>query len=109
MSSGEPLSQLLRSWKHQPEADPCFATDVWQRIQRSEQSETQGSTEVGFWRQMPLGWAAACVIVAGSLAAGTAAYAYTELTQEDRQLAAYVKSIDPIHRTGSHSHASPAR
>jgi hypothetical protein len=109
MDSEEPLSRLLRAWQCQPKADPCFGSAVWERIRSGEVADAPSSRVVVFWSSLPLGWAAAAVVLLGGFTAGSAAFAYSEITHDKRHVAAYVRSIDPVQRSiHLHSHASHA-
>ncbi|WP_404425720.1 hypothetical protein [Nibricoccus sp. IMCC34717] len=111
MDSREPLSRLLRDWQCQPKADPCFGSAVWDRIRSSEAAGAEPSRILQFWSSLPLGWAAAAVVLVGGFTAGSAAFAFSEMTHDQRHVAAYVRSIDPIQRSAqahTHEHANHA-
>ena len=95
MSNHDPLSDLLKTWRHEPPAEPRFNDGVWGRIETSHQESGAAS----FYRwALPL---AACLAVV--LGAGTA-LRESRLQHTDRMAAAYVRNVDPLQMT-AHQHA----
>ena len=95
MSNPDPLSNLLKSWRHEPSAEARFNAGVWARIAAGRKD----SNIVSFYRwALPLAASLALLLGAGS--------AVREIRQQhvDRMAAAYVRTVDPLQMTG-HQHA----
>jgi hypothetical protein len=83
----DPLSTLLKSWRHEPPSEPRFNSGVWARIEAGRRE----SGALSFYRwALPL---AACLAVV--LGAGTA-LRESRRQHTDRMAAAYVRNVDPL-------------
>ena len=93
MSNHDPLSSLLKSWRHEPPAEPRFNAGVWSRIEAGRRESGAAS----FYRwALPL---AACLAMV--LGAGTA-LKESRRQHTDRMAAAYVRTVDPLQMTAHH-------
>ena len=95
MSKRDPLPDLLKTWRHEPPAEPRFNAEVWARIAASRKD----SNVVSFYRwALPL---AACLAVALGVGSGI-----RESRQQhtERMAASYVRTVDPLQMT-AHRHA----
>ncbi len=110
MNDQDPLSPLLKTWRHQPREAPEFNREVWARIAASEKNTAKSGLLARIFafpvtssrQALPI---AASLTILLSLAAGsTAALAYNSLTHDDRMATAYVRSIDPLQMSAQHSH-----
>lgn len=93
MEPPDPLSNLLKSWRHEPPAAPRFNAEVWARIEAGRRAPDGGS----FYRwALPL--AASLAVLVG------AASALMESRQQhaERMAATFVRSVDPFQMTGHH-------
>ena len=109
MNDQDPLSALLKTWRHQPRETPEFNRGVWTRLQAKP--VTEESSLLGRLFHFPLAsarWAmpiAASVLVLLSLAAGSgAAFAYESATRDERMAAEYARSIDPLQMSAPQTH-----
>jgi len=87
VSNQDPLSDLLKSWRHQPSAEPRFNAGVWTRIEAGRKE----SNVLSFYRwALPLAASLALLLGVGS--------AVLEVRQRhaDRMAAAYVRTVDPL-------------
>ncbi len=87
MSDHDPLSDLLKTWRHEPPAEPRFKAGVWTRIETGREK----SRTAAFYRwALPLAACLAVVLGVGS--------AMLEVRQKhtDRMAAAYVRTVDPL-------------
>ena len=90
VSNHDPLSDLLKTWRHEPPAEPRFNAGVWARIDAGRKESPAAS----FYRwALPLAACLAVVLGVGS--------AMRESRQEhaDRMAAAYVRTVDPLQMT----------
>lgn len=110
MNDQDPLSPLLRTWRHTPREEPYFNQGVWQRLDAPTTAPTPKRPASRLLRfslfntrwAMPL---AASLVLALSLAAGSgAALAYNSVTRNDRLAADYARSIDPLQMAFTHAH-----
>jgi hypothetical protein len=109
MNDHDPLSGLLKTWRHHSHEAPDFNRGVWSRLEAKPEA-----TEAGWLRQLlafpaaTARWAmpmAACVLLLLSLATGSgAALAYDSITRDDRMAAKYARSIDPLQMSNPVSH-----
>ena len=109
MNDHDPLSRVLKSWKHDPAPAPDFAKTAWARIDATEQAPAPSffAQFLYFPRQLPI--AASFAVILAVLAGTGAGLALNRGQSTDRMAAAYVRSIDPIQMTAdttaSHSHS----
>jgi hypothetical protein len=109
MNNHDPLSRVLKTWKHDPAPSPDFNKAVWARIDAPEQAPTPSflAQLLHFPRQLPL--AASFAVLLAGLAGTGAALTLNHGQSADRMAAAYVRSIDPLQMTddatSSHSHS----
>lgn len=95
MSNHDPLSDLLKTWRHEPPAEPRFNAGVWARIEAGRKE----STSVSFYRwALPL---AACLAV---ILGATSGLLESRQKHADRMAASYVRTVDPLQMT-AHQHA----
>jgi hypothetical protein len=95
VSSRDPLSETLHTWRHTPGDAPQFAANVWARIDAAHQTHAPSS----FYRWvLPL--AASVALCAGI---GSAMF-QTHHQHTQRMAASYAQSIDPLQM-----HAMPTR
>ena len=90
VSNHDPLSDLLKSWRHQPSGEPRFNTGVWTRIEAGRKE----SNVVSFYR-----WALPLAASLALLLGVSAAMVQTRQKQADRMAAAYVRTVDPLQMT----------
>ena len=109
MNDQDPISLLLKKWRHQPREAPDFNRSVWARLQAKPAEEE--SNQPGRLLPFPFAsarWAmpfAASLFVLLSLAAGSgAAFAYESINRDERMAAEYARNIDPLQMTNPHSH-----
>lgn len=103
MNDHDPLSPLLRGWKHTPAPAPDFRDQVWSRI-RSSSSAAAPSNILRFPSALPL---AASLAILASVAAGTGtAFALNRTLSTERMAVAYVRTIDPVQMTATDAHTS---
>ncbi len=108
MNNPDPLSNVLKTWRHKPAPSPEFAKAVWARIDAAEQAPAPSffAQILRFPGQLPLA-ASFAVLFAGIAGTGTA-LAVNHGQSTDRMAAAYVRSIDPLQMTttpSAHSHS----
>lgn len=109
MNDHDPLSRVLKSWKHDPAPSPDFAKTVWARIDAAEPAPAPSffAQLLHFPRQLPI--AASFAVILAVLAGTGAGLALNHGQSTDRMAAAYVRSIDPLQMTAdataSHSHS----
>ncbi len=103
------LSQVLRSWRHEPPAAPRFNAGVWARIEAARDAPWAAAAIIARGLGIPaqqFRWALPLVATLAlffAVAAGAGAgVLHTSLTENDRMAAAYVRTIDPIQMTGVH-------
>lgn len=102
--SRDSLSSTLQSWPHEPAPSPDFSQQVWIRIRTSETARPH-SPLLHFPNALQL---AASVAVMLSLAAGSStAFALNHTRTNERNAAAYVRTIDPVQMTATASHVHP--
>lgn len=101
------LSNLLKSWRHEPPPASRFNSVVWARIETVR--DTPWAAVAGlagrlgipaqyFRWALPLG---ASVVLALAAAAGAGAGAlHSTLTKNERMATAYVQKIDPLQMAG---------
>ena len=107
MPPTDPLSNLLKTWRHQPPADPRFQAEVWERIQAAgSRTEVSGiiSRLLGVPAQhfrwaMPI--AASLILAFAALVGIGAGQLRSALTADARNADAYAHSIDPLQMTGA--------
>jgi len=90
VSNPDPFSDLLKSWRHEPSAEPRFNAGVWARIAAGRKE----SSLLSFYRwTLPLAASLALLLGIGS--------AVREVRQKhaDRMAAAYVRTVDPLQMT----------
>lgn len=90
VSNHDPLSDLLKSWRHEPPEAPRFNAGVWARIEAGRKE----SNLVSFYRwALPLAASVALLLGVGS--------GIFEARQKhaDRMAAAYVRTVDPLQMT----------
>ena len=95
MSNHDPLSDLLKTWRHEPPPEPRFQAGVWSRIDAGRQ---ESGTALFYRWALPLAACFAVIVGVGS------ALHETRQKHADRMAAAYVRSVDPLQMT-AHSHA----
>lgn len=109
MNDHDPLSRVLKSWKHAPAHTPDFAKTVWARIDASEPAPAPSffAQLLHFPAQLPI--AASFAVILAVLAGTGTALTINHSRATDRMAAAYVRSIDPLQMTDdattSHSHS----
>jgi len=109
MNNHDPLSRVLKSWKHDPAPSPDFAKTVWARIDAAEPAPAPSffGQLLHFPGQLPI--AASFAVILAVLAGTGAGLALNHGQSTDRMAAAYVRSIDPLQMTAdataSHSHS----
>ena len=109
MNNHDPLSRVLKIWKHEPAPAPDFAKTVWARIDAPDQAPAPSffAQLLHFPRQLPL--AASFAVILAGLAGTGAALTINHGQSTDRMAAAYVRSIDPLQlaadATDAHSHS----
>jgi len=90
VSDHDPLSDLLKSWRHEPPAAPRFNTEVWTRM-AAARPETN---LLSFYRwALPLAASVALVMGIGS------AVQVSRHQHADQMAAAYARSVDPLQMT----------
>ena len=95
MSNHDPLSDLLKSWRHEPPAAPRFNAGVWARL-ASVREET---SLLPFYRwALPLAASVALLLGIGS------AVQVARHQHADQMAAAYARSVDPLQMTMPASH-----
>ncbi|PTY03807.1 hypothetical protein DB347_21505 [Opitutaceae bacterium EW11] len=100
MNPRDSLSDLLRSWRYQPPAEPEFNAQVWARLQEAERGPAKLSFFPAFARwSLPL--AASITVIISAVLGSTAALAYNTAERDDRMASAYARSIDPLQRAPS--------
>ena len=87
MSNHDPLSNLLKSWRHEPPAEPRFSAGVWMRIEAGRKE----SNVVAFYR-----WALPLVASLALLLGVGSAMLEVRHKHADRMAAAYVRTVDPL-------------
>ena len=90
MSKHDPLSDLLKSWRHEPPAAPRFNAEVRARL-----AATREETNFGSFYRWALPLAASVALLLG---AGTAAQVARH-QHADQMAAAYARSVDPLQMT----------
>ncbi len=109
MNNHDPLSRVLKSWKHEPTPSPEFTKAVWARIDAPEQAPGSSffTQLLHFPGRLPIA-ASFAVILAGLVGTG-AALTINHEQATDRMATAYVRSIDPLQMTAAptdaHSHS----
>jgi len=109
MNKHDPLSNVLKTWKHEPASSPEFTKAVWSRIDAVEQAPAPSffAQLLHFPGRLPL--AASFAVILAGLAGTGAALTINHGQATDRMAAAYVRSIDPLQMTAasnaSHSHS----
>jgi hypothetical protein len=87
VSHPDPLSNLLKTWRHEPPAEPAFNAGVHARLARARPE----SNIVSFYRwALPLAASVALILGIGS-AVQAARHQHT-----DRMATTYAQSIDPL-------------
>ena len=104
------LSNVLKTWKHDPAPAPGFTDTVWSRIHRDAPAQTPVPAPAHILRfPLPLSLAASISVILAVLAGTGAGLALNHSRATDRMAAAYVRSIDPLQMTAtppaSHSHS----
>ena len=101
-----PLTQLLRTWQHQPADAADVQQAVWSRIRASEETAGQSGGTIIPVRHLrwTLPLAASLTILFSALAGGMAATLYNSATKNERMAAAYVRNIDPLQMTQATQH-----
>ncbi len=109
MNNHDPLSRVLKSWKHDPAPSSDFNKAVWSRIDASEPAPAPSffAQLLHFPRQLQI--AASFAVLLAGLAGTSAALTLNHGQSADRMAAAYVRSIDPLQMTAdattAHSHS----
>jgi hypothetical protein len=87
VSHPDPLSDLLKTWRHEPPAEPGFNAGVHARLARARPE----TNVVSFYRwALPLAASVALILGVGS------AVQAARHQHADRMAAAYAQSIDPL-------------
>jgi hypothetical protein len=93
VSNHDPLSNLLKTWRHKPSAEPRFSAGVWARIE----ARRQDSGAAFFYRwALPLAASLAVILGVGS-GLQEARQKHTE-----QMAAAYVRTVDAVQMTAHH-------
>ena len=109
MNNHDPLSRVLKSWKHAPPPSPDFAKTVWAHIDAAEPAPAPSFFAQLLYlpRQLPI--TASFAVILAVLAGTGAALTINHEQATDRMAAAYVRSIDPLQMTAdttaAHSHS----
>ncbi len=90
MSNRDPLSDLLKSWRHEPPASPRFNAGVWARL-----ASVREQTNPAYFYRWALPLAAS---VALALGVGSAVQVVRH-QHVDQMAAAYARSVDPLQMT----------
>lgn len=90
-TSRDPLSEVLRSWRVTPPADPNFRQGVWQRIRNRA-----GATWPTYLRAHTAEWSLAAVVALSAAAYTGNALARTR-SKADREaiVVTYLTALDP--------------
>jgi hypothetical protein len=91
MTPPDPLSDLLRAWRHEPPEAPGFQSGVWARLNAGRELSRFDSLQR--WA-LPL--AAGLALLAGTGAAVREAHR----RDTDRMAAAFVRTVDPLQMSG---------
>ena len=109
MNNHDPLTHVLKSWKHDPAPSPNFAKTVWARIDAADQAPAPSffAQLLHFPGRLPI--AASFAVIFAVLAGTGAGLALNRGQSTDRMADAYVRSIDPLQMTAdataSHTHS----
>lgn len=112
MTNHDPnLSQVLKSWEHEPRPAPRFNAEVWARIEAAREAPWTAAAIIArglgipaqhFRWVLPLG-ASVVLALAATLGVGVG-YLQTSRARTDRMAAAYVQTIDPLQMAPPHQH-----
>lgn len=90
MSHHDPLSDLLKSWRHEPPEAPRFNAGVWARLAAARPE----SNLVSFYRwALPLAASVALILGVGS------AVLEAHHKHDQQMAAAYARTVDPLQMT----------
>ena len=107
MPTHAPLSNLLKTWRHEPPEAPRFQADVWTRIQSAQTRGESAGILTGWFgfstRLLHQAWpiAAVLTVTLSVLAGAGAGWVRGHRQSEALQADAYVRSIDPLQMHGS--------
>lgn len=87
MNASDPLSSLLRRWRHDPAPAPDFAAGVWSRIEASQRPERV---------VIPFRWALSLAASLALIAGIGFAQLQTRREHTERMADTYVRNVDPI-------------
>lgn len=87
MSNHDPLSDLLKSWQHEPPAEPRFNAGVWARL-----ASAREETSLAYFYRWALPLAASLALALG---VGSAVQVVRH-QHADQMAAAYARSVDPL-------------
>lgn len=99
MRTRDPLSDCLQQWRAPLPDTTGFNASVWRRIHETNTDESILVLPV--LRPLPFAMAASITLLLAAVAGSSVAYAYGELTRDNRMAAAYTRSIDPIQKTSA--------
>ncbi len=90
-TSPDSPSEILRSWRVTPPADPNFRSGVWQRISRQA-----GATWPGYLRAHTAAWSLVAIVALTTAAyTGHAAASARVRTDREKLVVTYLVDLDP--------------